>query len=225
MYTHSNCAIPIPMYRYNLMRQQERILPGSSLKSSRTMPLLRQALGFLHAFGQGPAGSSGKRRWWLAAPWCWADLVLQRLQSSDCTCSSSQHCSCFIIIAAWNYHLPHLAARKKAEIIMRGGLRFLPTFPSIESSVSLEREELQYCPSVNSVDTDTIRLQDSWFFQMSGVIILMLFFFLLLLYSLGSKVFPCCRSILYSVRGSSLDCDVQGQQLFCCWHQTTGTNR
>lgn len=70
---------------------------------------------------------------------------------------------------AGDSHLPQ--GRDQHE----GGLLSLPSFPSIESSISSERR-MPYCPSANSMDMDATRLQDSWPAQMSGVITLMAIF-------------------------------------------------
>lgn len=59
---------------------------------------------------------------------------------------------------------------------------------------------------------DAIRLQDSWLAQMSAVITLMAIFLPVAAWA------PKYSHVWDSIRGSSLDRDVQGQ--LCCSHQT-----
>lgn len=103
--------------------------------------------------------------------------AVQTLGSSVTTgCKNSNHVSSYshllshIITAAHSSHLH--CPREGRDHYEGGGLHFLPAFPWIQSSISSERGELWYCPSVISISTDTTGLHDSWLAQMSGVITL-----------------------------------------------------
>lgn len=137
MYEHSTCSIPSPAHHCSLTLRQERLLLGSSPASSRPVAV-RQALGFLMPLAEGQqAVEAGGGGWWLAAPQLRADPVLQRLQLHMFQQPALLHHYSSVELPPSTACCP-----REAEIITRGRLRFLPTLPSIECSVSSEREEL-----------------------------------------------------------------------------------
>lgn len=117
-------------------------------------PHTQPALGSLCASGQGSAGR-------------WLQPHDPRLIWLSGGCKAPR--AHIPVAKAGDSHLPQ--GKDQHE----GGLLFLPSFPSIESSISSERR-MPYCPSANSINMDAIRLQDCWLAQMSGVITLMAVF-------------------------------------------------
>lgn len=126
-----------PSHRCSLTLRQERLLLGSSPTSSRTVAV-RQALGFLMPLAEvQQAVQAGGSGWCLAALRLRADPALQRLQLHMFQQPALLHHYSSVKLPPSTACCP-----REAEIITRGRLRFLPTLPSIECSVSLEREEL-----------------------------------------------------------------------------------
>jgi len=128
--------MPIPVYRYNLTLQQKRISLGFSLNSSRTVSLLDRHLGFSMPLAEGQQANKARG----GGGWQPCSSGLIRF-SGGCEApiarvpaASTAHASSLQQCDITSFHI--FAAHKKAQIITRGGLHFLPTFSSIESSIS-----------------------------------------------------------------------------------------
>lgn len=116
-------------------RDGYRLQVHNSHPSLWLQPHTQPALGFLCASGQGSAGR------WLQPH----NPSLARL-SGGCKAPRTH----IPAAKAGDSHLPQ--GRDQRE----GGLLLLPTFSSIESSISSERR-MPYCPAANSMDMDAIR--------------------------------------------------------------------